>query len=294
MPYREAMRDPSRFALTRPPGSEIAACELTFLDRLPIDPVRARAQHGAYERALVDAGWHVHPLPAAPAHPDGVFVEDTVVVLGEVAVLTRPGAASRRGEVGSVEAALRDLSPGLEIRRIAAPGTLDGGDVLPIGRTLWVGVGRRTNAEGARQLASAVEAGGYRVRSVTVEDCLHLKTAVTTAADDLLVANPAWIDPDVFNGCEVVAVHADEPFAANVLPLGDHVLMGAGSPRTRDRLEERLRARGASTVEVAMDELAKAEAGVTCCSVLVGDLTRHRPSAPGPGRPLAPTSPPSG
>jgi dimethylargininase len=264
------MSDPSRFALTRPVGSEIAGCELTFLDRSPIDPARARAQHEAYEHALDVAGWRVCRVPAAPAHPDGVFVEDAVVVLDGVAVLTRPGAASRRGEVASVEAALRDLAPGLEIRRIAAPGTLDGGDVLPIGQTLWVGVGRRTNAEGARQLASAAEAGGYRVRSVAVEGCLHLKTAVTAAADDLLVANPAWIDPGVFTGCEVVAVHPDEPFAANVLRLGDHVLMAAGSPHTRDRLDARLPARGASTVEVAMDELAKAEAGVTCCSVLVG------------------------
>jgi dimethylargininase len=277
------MGDPSRFALTRPVGSGIVGCELTFLDRSPIDPVRARAQHEAYEHALAAAGWRVQRVPAAPGHPDGVFVEDAVVMLDEVAVLARPGAASRRGEVASVEAALRDLAPDLEIRRIAAPGTLDGGDVLPIGRTLWVGVGHRTNAEGVRQLAAAAEAGGYRVRPVTAEGCLHLKTAVTAAADDLLIANPAWIDTSAFTPCEVVAVHADEPFAANVLRLGDLVLLAAGSPRTRDRLDQRLRARGASTVEVAMDELAKAEAGVTCCSVLVGARPQS-PESSAPGR----------
>jgi dimethylargininase len=268
-------------ALTRPVGPEITACELTFMERHPIDPARAAAQHEAYERALSAAGWHVRRVRAAPAHPDAVFVEDTVVVLDEGVVLGRPGAASRRGEVASVEAALRQVAPDRPYRRIEAPGTLDGGDVLRTGSTLWVGVGRRTNAEGARQLTAAVEPWGFQVRPLTVDGCLHLKTALTAATEDLLVANPAWVDTGIFPEREVIAVHPDEPFAANVLRLGDTVLVAAGSPRTRDRLEERLRSRGMTTVEVDMGELAKAEAGVTCCSVLVGADPQSSSKAPG-------------
>ncbi len=258
-----------KVALTRPVGAEIAACELTFLERSPIDPDRAAAQHAAYEQALESAGWRVHRVAVAPDHPDGVFVEDAVVALDEVIVLTRPGAASRRGEVESVEAALREVAPERAVRRIEAPGTLDGGDVLRTGHTLWVGAGHRTNADGIRQLATAVAPWGFRVRPVTFEGCLHLKTAVSPAAEDLLVLNPGWVDAAHFAGCEAVEVHPDEPFAANVLSLGDTVLVAAGAPRTRERLTRGLAPRRMTTLEVDLSELAKAEAGVTCCSVLL-------------------------
>lgn len=263
----------NRLALTRPVGPEIADCELTFLERRAIDPERARAQHAAYERELEAAGWRVERLPPSPGQPDGVFVEDTVVALDEVVVLARPGAASRRGEVDAMEAALRGVlarsDPDRPVARIEAPGTLEGGDVLRLGRTLHVGVARRTNGDGVAQLARAVEPFGFEVRPVTFAGCLHLKTAVTAAAEDLLVAHPGWVDVGLFAACEVVTVDPEEPFAANVLDADGTVLIAAGAPRTRDRLAERLRARGAALVEVAMDELAKAEAGVTCCSVLV-------------------------
>lgn len=258
-----------KVALTRPVGREIADCELTFLERHPIDADRAAAQHAAYERALASAGWRVHRVAAAPDHPDGVFVEDAAVALDGVVVLTRPGAASRRGEVTSVEAAVRAVAPEWAVRRIEAPGTLDGGDVLRAGRTLWVGTGGRTNAEGARQLADVVEPWGFRVRPVNFEGCLHLKTAVSAAAEDLLVLNPRWVEAAHFAGCETVEVHPDEPFAANVLSLGTTVLVAAGAPRTRERLERRLAPRRTTTLDVDLSELAKAEAGVTCCSVLL-------------------------
>jgi dimethylargininase len=259
-----------RLALTRAVGPEIAGCELTFLDRTPIDAGRAAAQHAVYELALADGGWRIVRLPLAPEHPDGVFVEDAVVALDEVVVLARPGAVSRRGEVASMERALRQHAGDRPLARIEAPGTLEGGDVLRIGRRLHVGVGGRSNVDGVRQLARLVEPFGWQVRSLGFDGCLHLKTAVTAAAEDLLVANPAWVDVEgVGRGCEVLAIDPSEPFAANVLDAGESVLMAAGAPRTRDRLEARLRPRGKALVEIAMDELAKAEAGVTCCSVLL-------------------------
>jgi dimethylargininase len=192
-----------------------------------------------------------------------VFVEDAAVVVDEIAIVARPGAASRRGEVPTVEAALAELRP---IARIESPGTLDGGDVLRIGRRLWVGRSGRTNAEGARQLAVLLAPFGYDVRETSFTGCLHLKTAATGAADDLVVVNPAWIDPALFDPLRHVAVHPEEPFAANVLRLDGTVFVPADAPRTI----ERIGAHGIQVAPLDMSELAKAEGGLTCCSVLVG------------------------
>ena len=249
-------------ALTRAVPPSIVHCELTHLDRAPIDPTRAAEQHRRYEEALAALGCTVRRLPPTPELPDSVFVEDAAVVLPEVAVVARPGAESRRGETASVAEALREHRP---LAGIEAPGTLDGGDVLRLGDRIWVGLSRRTDAEGIRQLRGIVAPYGYRVTAVPVTACLHLKTAVTAVSDDAVLLNPAWVDPEAFAGVERIEVDPAEPFGANALRVGGAVLYPAAHPRTRLRLEHRgLRVR---TVEA--DELEKAEAGVTCCSILV-------------------------
>lgn len=240
----------------------LGACELTHLARVPIDIGRAAAQHAAYERALSAAGYRVVRVPAAPELPDAVFVEDTAVVTDEAAVLARPGAMSRRPEVAAVADVLRRFRP---VRAIEAPATLDGGDVLRVGRTVFVGASRRTDANGAAALRAVLEPLGYAVRVVPVTGCLHLKSAVTALTDRMLLLNPDRVDPGAFEGFRVIEVDPAEPRAANVLALEGAVLMAAGSPGTAARI----RGAGLDVIEVDVSELAKAEAGVTCCSILV-------------------------
>ena len=249
-------------ALVRPVSPAIRECELSYRERVPIDPDRAAAQHRAYERALVEAGCGLVHVPAAPELPDAVFIEDTAVVTDEVAVLARPGAVSRRPEVAGVAGILERYRP---LRAIRAPGTLDGGDVLRVGRQVFVGASQRTNAEGARQLRSILEPLGYAVHSIPVTGCLHLESAVTALSDDTLLLNPDWVDPARLPGWRVVEVDPTEPHAANVLRLEGAVLMAAG----HDRTAARVRALGVEVAEVDISELAKAEAGVTCCSLLL-------------------------
>lgn len=249
-------------ALTRDVTDAIARCELTHLARIPIDVAHARAEHEAYERALRAEGCVVQRVPAPPDLPDAVFIEDTAVVLDELAVITRPGAPSRRAETAGVADALRALRPVAELR---APATLDGGDVLRTGRTIYVGVGGRTNAAGVDQLRALVAPHGYEVRAVTFSGCLHLKTAATFIGDGQLLVNPDWVDATRFHGLRALAIDSREPFAANALLVGDRVLHGAEFERTRRILEEA----GVQVVPVPAGELAKAEGGVTCCSLLV-------------------------
>lgn len=251
-------------ALTRAVPESIAACELTHVARAPIDLDRARAQHAAYERALARAGCEVLRLPPLSAHPDSVFVEDVAVVLDELAILTRPGAASRRGEVDSVAEALRPHRP---LLRLAAPATLDGGDVLALERTLWVGLSRRTNEAGARQLSALVAPHGLDVKTLAVADALHLKTAVTRVAARTLLVNPRWVGAARFDAWELIEIDPSEPFAANALWVGSTLIHASAFPRTADRL----RARGIAVTPVDASELAKAEGGVSCCSLLVRD-----------------------
>ena len=250
-------------ALTRAVPASMSACELTHLSRVPIDVAAARAQHAAYERALASLGCDVRHLPPAPDHPDSVFVEDTAVVLDEIAIVARPGAASRRGELAGVAEALAAHRP---IAAIRAPATLDGGDVLRLGRTLHVGVGARTNAEAVRQLQGLVRPHGYEVRGIAVGDCLHLKSAVTELGPGLVVLNPAWVEAAEFGGHHAIEVDPSEPFAANVLRIGGAILCASAY----DRTSERLASAGFELCRVDVSELAKAEAGVTCCSLIVG------------------------
>lgn len=249
-------------ALTRAVPASFSRCELTHLERVPIDWARAAEQHEAYEAALRALGVEVVRLPAADELPDSVFVEDAAVVVDEIAVLTRPGAESRRAEVASVAEALakyRDLA------FTAAPGTLDGGDVLRIGRRIFVGLSARTNAAGVAQLASHLAPFGYRVEGLELTGCLHLKSAVTAIDSETIVLHPAWVDAAPLGARRAIEVAPGEPMAANVLAIGNTVLVNASAPRTA----ERIAAAGFDVVPVDQSELAKAESGLTCCSLIL-------------------------
>lgn len=250
-------------ALTRAVSRSLAECELTHVERSPIDLSIARTQHREYEAALASLDCRVIQLAEEPAMPDAVFVEDVAVVLDEIAIITRPGAISRRAEIESVATALGTWRP---LVRLTEPATLDGGDVLRLGRTLYVGLGARTNEAGAAQLADAVRRHGYKVRTVHVQDALHLKTAVTGLGEGLLLINPAWVDPADFDGFDTIEVHVDEPFAANALRVGDTVIHSSAFPGT----QRRLTSRGLKVFGVNASELARAEGGVTCCSLVFG------------------------
>jgi dimethylargininase len=249
-------------AYTRAVSSLLGECELTHLERVAIDVPRAIAEHASYERTLRALGANVRRLVAAPGFPDSVFVEDTAVVFDEVAIITRPGAESRRGERRAVAETLAAHRP-LEI--VQEPGTLDGGDVLVDRERVYVGRSSRTNDAGIAQLTGALHPLGYRVIPVEFRGCLHLKSAVTRIGDGWLLLNPEWVEASVFSGARVLAVDPQEPHAANALPLGGAVVHPVQYPRTRARLE----AEGLRVAAVDTRELAKAEAGVTCCSLLV-------------------------
>jgi dimethylargininase len=253
-------------ALTRAVSPRIAECELTHLARTPIDVDRARAEHDAYEDALRALGCEVRRVPAAPDLPDSVFVEDTAVVLDEVAVVCRPGAESRRAETAAIVDVLRPLLP---LMTILAPGTVDGGDVLRAGRRLFVGRSPRTNDAGIAQLRALARSAGYEVIPVDFHGCLHLKTAATLVAPNLALVNPEWVSPAALAPLDTLSVDPSEPMAANALLVGGDVIYPAEFPRTRARLE----AAGVRVHTVPAGELAKAEGGVTCCSILVGDRT---------------------
>ena len=250
-----------RIAITRKVSPAIGRCELSYLEREPIDVGLAERQHLAYERCLADLGCAVTSLPSEPALPDSVFVEDTAIVLDELAVVTRPGAASRRPETASVAAALAPWRP---LFHVGPQGTLDGGDVLVVGRRIFVGRSLRSDEAGHGQLRDLVAPRGYTVVPVPVRGCLHLKSAVTAVAADRLLVNPAGVDGSVFTGLGIIEVDPAEPHAANALRIGDSVVFPAVFERTRRRLE----GAGIGVVTVDVSELARAEGAVTCCSLV--------------------------
>lgn len=252
-------------AFTRAVSPRLAECELTHLDRTPIDAAKAAAQHSAYEQALAAAGCEVVRLPELPDHADGVFVEDTALIIGDHAVITRPGVASRASETQSTSAGLADR---FELHRIDS-GFVDGGDVLRIGQKLYVGLSTRTDAAGISALAELVVPLGYRVIQAQLRDCLHLKTGVTFAGEDArgtptLLCSEGSVDPTQFAGVAPLAVDEDEPVAANCVRLADRLILPGGNPRTASLLRDR----GFRVVEVDVSELQKAEAGVTCMSLI--------------------------
>jgi dimethylargininase len=250
-------------AITRAISPRLGECELSFQDREPIDVVRAAAQHAAYQDALRELGARVITLPTLAEQPDCVFVEDPMLVLDEVAIVTRMGAESRRGESASLAQAVTGFR---ELRYIEAPGTLEGGDVMRVvygeTKTLYVGLSRRTNAAGIQQLARLVEPFGYWVTPVEIQSCLHLKSACCHLGDGVILANRAWLDLDAFCGSRFLDV--PEPHAANALRIGDTILLPSSFPKTRGLLE----ANGYRVRSVDTSELIKAEAGVTCMSLI--------------------------
>jgi dimethylargininase len=248
-------------ALTREPAGALDACELTYREREPIDAGVAARQHRDYCDALRACGAHVVTLPAVGELPDSVFVEDTAIVLDEIAVLTRPGVESRRGEVSLIEPEVARLR---HVVRVEPPATLEGGDVLRLGRTLYVGLSPRTNASGADALRRLAAPHGYEVLTVEPRGCLHLKTGCSGLDEETVLVNPDWVDAAVFRGREIVPVDASEPWAANVLSVGGSVCVSAAFPRTAEMLS----ARGYEVRAVEVSEFAKAEGGMTCMSLL--------------------------
>lgn len=248
-------------ALTREVSRRINACQLSFVDRQPIDYKRAVAQHQDYCQTLQALGLEVLGIPAEDSLPDCCFVEDTAVVLDELAIVTRMGSAARRAETAAVEGALAPLRT---LVRMDAPATLDGGDVLQLGRTLYIGITKRTNEIGAEVVRLATAKYGYSTVPVEVRGCLHLKSAVSALDDATLIANPIWVDPKAFPGVEVLSVPFKEQGAANVLRVGERLIVHEGFPQTIEVLVKR----GHAVQTVDVSESLKAEAGVTCKSIL--------------------------
>ena len=248
-------------AITRAVSPAIVNCELSFIPRQPINLDLARAQHRGYERLLGKLGAHVISLPAELTLPDSMFVEDPAIVLDELAVIFPLGTDSRRPEAASLGEALSKFR---KLAQVALPGTIEGGDILRIGRKLFVGLSKRSNPEGIRQLSAILAAYGYEVISVSVSGCLHLKSAVTFVARNTLLANRTWFDTSSFSGYEWIDVDPAEPYAANALALGDTVIFPASFPRTRASIE----AAGFHVTPLDISELQKAESGLTCSSLI--------------------------
>ena len=252
-------------ALTRELSPAIARCELTHHEREAIDVDLARAQHAAYEARLRDAGCRVERLAAGPDMPDSVFIEDTAIVFDEVAIITRPGAASRRAETAGVADALRKYRP---LYQMASPATADGGDVLVVGHQVFVGRSSRTNDAGIEEMRRVLTPYGYEVTAIDVRGCLHMKSAATRVGDDLLLINPAWL-PSLpsgpFASFDHIDVHPDEPSAANALTIDEQIIYPTAFPRTLERLQRC----GLHVATVDASEVAKAEGAVTCCSLIL-------------------------
>lgn len=248
-------------AITRKVSPRINHCELSFHVRQPIDLARAIEQHDAYESCLRELGVEIVSLPAQPTLPDSGFVEDTAIVSDEFAVITRPGSLSRQPETATIAEALADYRP---MKFIAEPATLDGGDVMRIGKTFFVGRSVRTNAAAVAQLRDLVHAHGYEVEPVDVTGCLHLKTGCSYIGNNTILVNRLFIDTGAFSGFELLDVPDDEPTAANAVLIRDRVIIAASFPKTRVLLEQR----GFRVSTVDVSELQKAEAGVTCCSLI--------------------------
>ena len=252
-------------AVTRAVSPTLADCLVTHRPRHPINVQQAVAEHAAYEETLRTLGATVLRAPPEPSLPDAVFVEDGAIVVDEVAVITRPGAASRRPETDSLAKARAAYRP---LVQIEAPGTIDGGDVMLVGRTLYVGLSSRTNREAIAQLETLLGEWDYEVSPVPVTGCLHLKSAVTQVGENLLLLNERFVHPHCFGPIERLSVAPEEPDAANALWVsgagGGAVVYPMHHPRTAERVDRA----GVRVVAVPGAELAKADGGVTCCSLV--------------------------
>jgi dimethylargininase len=251
-------------AITRNVSPRFNECEITHIDRTPINVEVAQAQHHEYVQALAALGCQIVELPAEADLPDSVFVEDTAFILPEVAVITRPGADSRKPETESI---IRALSPHIALVHVTAPASVDGGDVLVLGKNIYIGMSTRSNQEAVDQIQNLLDRYGYKVTGVQMHDCLHLKTALTRVDDKTLLINKKWVDLHHFEDFDMIEVDASEPFAANCLPINGEIIYPTAFPLTRAKLE----ARGYKIRAVTVDELAKAEGAVTCCSLIIAN-----------------------
>jgi dimethylargininase len=248
-------------AITRAVSPSINQCELSYIDRIEIDLAKAREQHRAYEDALRAMGLEVISLPPEADLPDSVFVEDPAIVLDEIAVIALPGAPSRRRETESIASALK---PFRKLEFIASPATLEGGDVMRAGKTLYVGASGRSNAEGAEQLAGILRPFGYAVKRVEVRGCLHLKSACTYLGGGIVLGNRERVDIEAFDRLRFLDVASREPDAANVLTHNGAALLPDCFPATAEIVSSA----GLKLIQLDISELRKAEAGVTCSSLL--------------------------
>jgi dimethylargininase len=248
-------------AITRAVSPAFANCELLYVPRQRIDLSKAQAQHRTYEALLEKFGAQVISLPAEPTLPDSMFVEDPAIVLDELAVIMPLGTESRRPEAATLARALGKFR---KLEYVTLPGTMEGGDILRVGRKIFAGLSSRTNSEGIRQLEAILKPHGYDVIPVRVSGCLHLKSAVTFVGRNTLLANRAWIDAEPLAGFEWIGVAPEEPHAANALAVGGTIIFPASFPRTRARLESR----GFQVTALDISELQKAESGLTCSSLL--------------------------
>src|SRR5215213_2100960 len=249
-------------AITRALSPRFAECEITHIERTPIDLDVAREQHQSYVDILRELGCRVIELPAEPDLPDSVFVEDTAFILPELAVITCPGADSRKPETESIIPALAPLIKWVHVRE---PATVDGGDVLVLEKKIYVGLSTRSNPAVIDQLNELLGDYGYAATGVPLQNCLHLKSAVTRADDKTLLINKNWVDTSCFENFNFIEVDPSEPHAANCLPIHGSIIFPTAFPKTRAKLEER----GYKVRTVDVSELAKAEGAVTCCSLIL-------------------------
>jgi len=249
-------------ALTHVPSPNLQACERTYVPHAAIDHARALAQHADYCQFLKECGAEVKTLDVSPELADGVFIEDTAIVLDEVAIICSMGVASRCEEPLRIEPVLRNYR---QIVRVERPATIEGGDVLRIGRKLLVGQSCRTNSAGITALSEIAHVHGYEVEAIPVRGCLHLKTACTALPDGRLLVNPAWIDESALQKYHQIPIPAEEPWAANLALVGSTVVMSAEHVRTA----ELVRGLGFTVRQCDLSEFAKAEGGVTCLSLLI-------------------------
>ncbi len=247
-------------ALVHTVSPRIQECELSYVPRQPIDYQRAVEQHEAYCALLAQCGAEVVTLTDNAAYPDAHFVEDTAVVFDEVAVLARPGVASRRGEVAAIEAA---LSKYRRVVRVEPPATLEGGDVICLGNTVFVGQTARTNRAGLEALRKRLRRYDYEVVPVEVRGCLHLKSACTPVSERSLLVNPDWVDIAPFAEFNVITISENEPWAGNAIRVNDTVCLHAGFPETAALMREL----GFQVETVDISELLKAEGGMSCLSL---------------------------
>jgi dimethylargininase len=251
-------------AITRAASQTIVNCQLTYLKRLEMDASKAIQEQLDYERRLVELGVQVVSLPNRSSLPDSVFIEDTAVILDEIAIIAAMGAPSRRQEIFDTAEALSNYRP---LKFINQPGTLEGGDVMRIGRRLYVGESTRTNSNGISQMRDILRVYDYDVINVEVDGCLHLSTGCTYIGRNTILSNRNWIHTERIQGVEIIDVYPLEPWAANALLINGVVVVSKSYPKTRTLLEER----GFKIKAIDISELEKAEAGLTCLSLLFQD-----------------------